>query len=84
MVKVMDATYEIAKYGPIDMMGYCSSFVGMYALERVLYSELFYFLLSAGASIMIVVHLVFSNSTATLLVGSITINIMIIVYMGIY
>lgn len=79
----MDSSYEIAKYGPIDTVGYCHNFVELYALERVIYLELFYFLLSAGVSIMIVVHLVFSNLTGTILVGAIVINIMIIVYMGI-
>lgn len=79
----MDSSYEIAKYGPIDTTGYCNNFVELYALERVMHLELIGFLLSAGCSIMVVVHLVFGNLTGTILVGAIVINIMIIVYMGI-
>lgn len=83
MVKVMEATYDIARYGPNDTIAYCNEFVAQYALLRVLYSELFYFLIGAGVSIMLVVHIVFNSIIGTLLVGTLIVNIMVIVYMGI-
>jgi len=83
MVKVMEASYDIARYGPKDTIAYCPQFVAQFALLRVLYSELFYFLIGAGASIMLVVHIVFNSIIGTLLVGTLIVNIMVIVYMGI-
>jgi len=58
--------------------------VTAFALERVLYTELFYFLLSAGASIMVIIHLVFNNIIGTIIVTMCIINIMMIVYSSIF
>mmetsp|Transcript_2208 Transcript_2208/g.1915 ORF Transcript_2208/g.1915 Transcript_2208/m.1915 type:complete len:158 (+) Transcript_2208:71-544(+) len=65
-------------------MGYSDVFVEQFALERVLYTELFWFLLSAGGSIMVIIHLVFNNAIGTLIVTSCIINIMLIVYSSIF
>lgn len=40
MVEVMDYVLTLAKYGPLGTIGYSVEFVSIFALERVLYSEL--------------------------------------------